>query len=74
MGSLVNVTDNGSWLPHGIEKNDGWRVDAATVILLAIIGDPRPDEFTRAITASSLVILPHLVHVVRESYDRCRGV
>jgi hypothetical protein len=61
MGSLANVTDIESWLPQGIEKNDGWRVDAATIVLLAIIGDPRPDEFTRAITASSLVMLPRLV-------------
>jgi hypothetical protein len=61
MGSLANVTGNASWFPRGLEDNDGWRVDAATIVLLAIIGDPRPDEFARAVTASSLVMLPRLV-------------
>jgi hypothetical protein len=61
MGSLANVTGNASWFPRGLEDNDGWRVDAATIVLLAIIGDPRPDESARAVTASSLVMLPRLV-------------
>lgn len=61
MVSPANATENAGWLPRGLEANEGWRVDAATIVLLAIIGDPRPDEFTRAVTASSLVMLPRLV-------------
>ena len=60
MDSHPNTTD-GNWFPLGAESNDGWRVDAATLALLAIIGDPRPEELTRAITATRLVMLPRLV-------------
>jgi hypothetical protein len=61
MNSTANATTADGWFPQGQEANEGWRVDAVTIVLLAIIGDPRPDEFTRAVTASSLVMLPRLV-------------
>ena len=41
MDCLVNIANNlnGSWFPLGVEPNQGWRVDAATLALLVIIGD-----------------------------------
>ncbi len=61
--SALNTTDNmnGSWFPLGVEPNQGWHVDAATIALLAIIGDAKPEDLTRAVTASRLVLLPRLV-------------
>lgn len=50
-----------SWFPQGIEDNQGWRVDTVTLALLALVGDLRSEEFTRAATASRLIVLPRLV-------------
>jgi hypothetical protein len=63
MSSPVNITDIpiSSWFSLGVEVNQGWRVDAATIALLAIIGDAKPEDLTRAVTASRLVLLPRLV-------------
>ncbi|KAK3292414.1 uncharacterized protein B0H64DRAFT_467334 [Chaetomium fimeti] len=61
MAPLANTTDNSGWFPAEVEPNGGWRVDAATLALLAIIGDPRSEELTRAMTATRLAMLPRLV-------------
>ncbi|KAK3991510.1 hypothetical protein QBC44DRAFT_357555 [Cladorrhinum sp. PSN332] len=48
------------WFPQALEPNQGWRVDATTVVLLTLLGDRRSEEFNRAATASPLILLPRL--------------
>ncbi|KAK4461963.1 hypothetical protein QBC42DRAFT_226132 [Cladorrhinum samala] len=57
----TSVPSINSWFPQGIEANQGWRVDTVTLALLALVGDLRSEEFTRAATASRLIVLPRLV-------------
>ncbi|EAQ84798.1 hypothetical protein CHGG_08812 [Chaetomium globosum CBS 148.51] len=61
MAPLANTTDNSGWFPPGAEPSEGWHVDAVTLALLAIIGDARSEDLTRAMTATRLAILPRLV-------------
>ncbi|KAH6842679.1 hypothetical protein B0I37DRAFT_436428 [Chaetomium sp. MPI-CAGE-AT-0009] len=61
MAPLDNTTHNSGWFPVEAEPNEGWRVDAVTLALLAIIGDPRSEDLTRAMTATRLAMLPRLV-------------
>jgi hypothetical protein len=56
--NATNSTTGGAWFPSG---EDGWRVDAVTLALFAIVGHSKSEEFTRAVTASPLVMLPRIV-------------
>jgi hypothetical protein len=56
-----NTTDNSGWFPVEAEPNEGWHMDAVTLALLAIIGDARSEDLTRAMTATRLAMLPRLV-------------
>ncbi|KAK4225751.1 hypothetical protein QBC38DRAFT_420686 [Podospora fimiseda] len=48
------------WFAQTLEQNQGWKVDATTVVLLTLLGDRRSEEFNRAATASPLILLPRL--------------